>query len=111
MSRDSDPMTRKDGQRLSKINLSNDEWTAIKQLIDVLEPFASATKLLEGSKYATISFMYDVITAIKMEFKVLMMQRLILISIILLQPLKMILVLRILMIMMKLMIIQNGEKF
>ncbi|CAB4400201.1 unnamed protein product [Rhizophagus irregularis] len=65
MSRDSDPMTRKDGQRLSKINLSNDEWIAIKQLIDVLEPFASATKLLEGSKYATISFMNDVITAIK----------------------------------------------
>ncbi|CAB4493022.1 unnamed protein product [Rhizophagus irregularis] len=45
MSRDSDPMTRKDGQRLSKINLT--------------------TKLLEGSKYATISFMNDVITAIK----------------------------------------------
>ncbi|PKC69952.1 hypothetical protein RhiirA1_502946 [Rhizophagus irregularis] len=65
MSRDSDSMTRKDGQRLSKINLSNDEWIAIKQLIDVLEPFASATKLLEGSKYATISFMNDVITAIK----------------------------------------------
>jgi hypothetical protein len=39
--------------------------TVIKQLIDVLELFASATKLLKGSKYATISFMYDVITAIK----------------------------------------------
>ncbi len=37
MSRDSDPITRKDGKRLSKINLSEDEWAAIKQLIEVLE--------------------------------------------------------------------------
>ena len=65
MSRDSDPITRKDGKRLSKINLSEDEWAAIKQLIEVLEPFASGTELLEGSKYATISFMYDAITEIK----------------------------------------------
>ena len=65
MSRDSDPITRKDGRRLSKINLSKDEWIAIKQLIKVLEPFASGTELLEGSKYATISFMYDAITEIK----------------------------------------------
>jgi len=65
MSRDPDPITRKDGRRLDKINLSEDEWVAIKQLIDVLEPFASGTELLEGSKYATISFMNDAITEIK----------------------------------------------
>lgn len=65
MSRDSDPLIRKDGIRLSKINLSEDEWIAIKQLIEVLEPFASGTELLEGSKYATISFMYNAITEIK----------------------------------------------
>jgi hypothetical protein len=65
MSRDSDPITRKDGRRLAKINLNEDEWIAIKQHIKVLEPFASGTELLEGSKYATISFMYDAITEIK----------------------------------------------
>lgn len=65
MSRDSDPITRKDGKRLGKINLSDDEWMAIKQLIKILEPFASGTELLEGSKYATISFMYDAIAELK----------------------------------------------
>jgi hypothetical protein len=65
MSRDSDPTTRKDGRRLSSINLTENEWDAIKQLIKVLEPFASGTELLEGSKYATISFMNDAITNIK----------------------------------------------
>jgi hypothetical protein len=65
MSRDSDPITRKYGRRLNKINLSEDEWAAIKQLIDVLEPFASKTELLEGSKYAMISFMNDAISEIK----------------------------------------------
>ena len=65
MTRDQDPIIRKDGRRLSKINLNEEEWDAIKQLIKVLEPFASGTQLLEGSKYATISFMYDAITEIK----------------------------------------------
>jgi hypothetical protein len=46
------------------INLTGDEWVAIKQLIIILKPFASATELLEGSKYATISFIYDAITEI-----------------------------------------------
>src|SRR5688572_24367189 len=64
MLRNKDPTTRNDGKRLSEINLTQDEWAAIKQLIRILEPFASGTELLEGSKYATISFMYDVITEI-----------------------------------------------
>jgi hAT family C-terminal dimerisation region len=64
MLRDDDPTTRKDGKRLSEINLVEEEWVAIKQLIKILEPFASGTELLEGSKYATISFMYDAITEI-----------------------------------------------
>ncbi|CAB4418984.1 unnamed protein product [Rhizophagus irregularis] len=62
--RDDDPTTRKDGKRLREINLNEDEWDAIKQLIKILEPFASGTELLEGSNYATISFMYDAITEI-----------------------------------------------
>jgi len=65
MLRDPNPTTKNDGKRLSKINLNEDEWSAIKQLIKILEPFASGTKLLEGSKYATINFMNDVIAKIK----------------------------------------------
>ncbi len=64
MLKDKDPATQKDGKRLSEINLIEDEWIVIKQLIKILEPFASGTELLEGSKYATISFMYDAITEI-----------------------------------------------
>ena len=64
MSRDDDLTTRNDGKRLSEINLIEDEWVAIKQLIKILEPFAAGTELLEGSSYATISFMYDAITEI-----------------------------------------------
>ena len=64
MMKDNDPTTRKDGQRLAEINLLKNEWNAIKQLIKILQPFASGTQLLEGSKYATISFMYDAITEI-----------------------------------------------
>ena len=64
MLRDDDPTTRKDGKRLSEINLVEDEWVTIKKLIKILEPFASGTELLEGSNYTTISFMYDAITEI-----------------------------------------------
>lgn len=67
MFRDPDPATQKDEKRLSKINFSEDEWMAIKQLIEVLEPFVSGIELLKGSKYVTISFMYDAITEIKKE--------------------------------------------
>ena len=62
--RDIDPATRKDRRRLSEINLTGEEWVAIKQLITVLKPFASGTELLEGNKYVTISFMYNAITEI-----------------------------------------------
>lgn len=62
--RDDDLTTRKDGKRLHEINLTEDEQDAIKQLIKILKPFASGTELLEGSNYATISFMYDAITEI-----------------------------------------------
>ena len=54
MSRDQDPITRKDGRRLSKINLNEEECDAIKQLIKVLGPFASGSQLLEESKYSLL---------------------------------------------------------
>ncbi|CAG8618236.1 11227_t:CDS:2 [Cetraspora pellucida] len=54
-----------DGIHLEKINLTSVEWDAISILTAVLRPFTEATELLEGSKYATISFMYSVITVIE----------------------------------------------
>ena len=60
-----DPLARKDGTRLEKINLTNDEWNTISLLTAVLKPFAEATELLGGSKYTTISFMYSAIMVIK----------------------------------------------
>ncbi|CAG8477855.1 8354_t:CDS:2 [Cetraspora pellucida] len=62
---DSDLQTRKDGVCLEKINLTSDEWNAILLLTEVLRPFAEATELLGGSKYAMISFMYSAIAIIE----------------------------------------------
>jgi len=61
---DKDLITQKDKKRLSEINLIEDEWVVIKQLIKILESFASETELFESSKYVTISFIYDAITEI-----------------------------------------------
>lgn len=60
-----DLQAKKDGSRLEKINLTTDEWNTISLLTTVLRPFAEATELLGGSKYATISFMYNAIMVIK----------------------------------------------
>ncbi|GBC00388.1 hypothetical protein RclHR1_03840010 [Rhizophagus clarus] len=61
---DSDKQAKKDGKRLKYINLTEDEWNAISELIPILEPFANATELLGGSQYATVSFIYPAINVI-----------------------------------------------
>lgn len=66
---DSDRQANKDGKRLKKINLTEDEWNAINELISVLEPFAHATEFLGGSKYATVSFMYHAINIVTKNVK------------------------------------------
>jgi|UniRef100_A0A2S2R379 hypothetical protein len=35
--------------------LTTDEWTIVKELIQVLHPFEEATKVISGSKYMTTS--------------------------------------------------------
>ncbi|CAG8678669.1 6747_t:CDS:1, partial [Acaulospora morrowiae] len=64
LSLDENYQIRKESIRLKQINLNDVEWEAITNLITILEPFAEATELLRGSKYATISFMYNAITVI-----------------------------------------------
>ncbi|EXX53180.1 hypothetical protein RirG_246390 [Rhizophagus irregularis DAOM 197198w] len=53
-----DPNSKEDAKRLMKINLTNDEWEIMRDLLEVLGPFAELTEKLEGTKYATMSYMY-----------------------------------------------------
>jgi hypothetical protein len=71
LSIDSDAQARKDGKRLKKINLVDDEWEALKKLTNILEKFAEATEILGGSNYTTISFMYQALEIIKKDINVL----------------------------------------
>jgi hypothetical protein len=49
--------SKKDCKRLKKIMLKEEEWNAIKDLVQILKPFAEATNYLGGSKYCTYSIM------------------------------------------------------
>ncbi|CAB5197670.1 unnamed protein product [Rhizophagus irregularis] len=53
-----DPNSKGDAKRLMKINLTNDKWEIMRDLLEVLGPFAELTEKLEGTKYATMSYMY-----------------------------------------------------
>ncbi|CAG8770826.1 21225_t:CDS:2, partial [Cetraspora pellucida] len=61
-----DPNYQLPSEKLCR-KLLTDTFDAIASLITILRPFAEATELLEGSKYATISFIYGVITVIKQK--------------------------------------------
>ncbi|CAG8591309.1 9522_t:CDS:2 [Diversispora eburnea] len=56
-----------DGRRLKSINLTEEEWQAIGELIIILEDFAEATEYLGGSKYTTISLMYSILEIISQK--------------------------------------------
>jgi hypothetical protein len=62
-----DPDTRRDGKRLKNINLTEDEWRAISNLIVILEDFAGVTEYLGGSNYTTISMMYSLLTMVSQK--------------------------------------------
>ena len=62
-----DPDTRRDGKRLKNINLTDDKWRAISNLIVILEDFAGVTEYLGGSNYTTISMMYSLLTMISQK--------------------------------------------
>jgi hypothetical protein len=59
---------KEDAKRLKKINLTNDEWDAIRDLLEILGPFAELTERLEGTKYATMSYIYPGVTKLKKLF-------------------------------------------
>ncbi|GES76765.1 zinc finger BED domain-containing protein 1-like [Rhizophagus clarus] len=55
---------QKDGEKLEKIMLSDDEWKLIEDLLNLLSIFEDVTRLLSGAKYCTISLMYPAIAAL-----------------------------------------------
>ena len=51
-------------------NLSDAEWSVLKQIMLVLKPLASAQKTLEGAKYVTILLIPLILTEIKQHLEV-----------------------------------------
>src|SRR3954463_12813601 len=60
---------KEDAKRLQKINLTNEEWDVIRDLLEILGPFAELTEKLEGTKYETISYIHPGITKLKNRFQ------------------------------------------
>ncbi|CAG8625087.1 1527_t:CDS:1, partial [Dentiscutata erythropus] len=65
LSHNNDPTTKKDARRLKRIMLTPNEWQLMDDLVKILQPFANATKMLGGSKYATMSYMFPAISSLK----------------------------------------------
>ncbi|CAG8824048.1 8027_t:CDS:2, partial [Racocetra persica] len=53
---------RKNGKRLARIMLSDDEWIFLDELNDILCGFEEITTLLSGNTYITISLIYPAIS-------------------------------------------------
>ncbi|GES83504.1 zinc finger BED domain-containing protein 4-like [Rhizophagus clarus] len=64
-----DRNAKDDAKRLMKINLTDDEWNTIRDLLEILGPFAELTEKLEGTKYATMSYIYPGIARLKKRFR------------------------------------------
>ncbi|CAB4407317.1 unnamed protein product [Rhizophagus irregularis] len=69
LSRNRDNNVKKDGRRLKSINLIEEEWTFMEELVDLLGLFEEATTFLSGSTYATLSLMHPTISTIKSIFE------------------------------------------
>ncbi|CAB4475854.1 unnamed protein product [Rhizophagus irregularis] len=63
-----DNNAKEDVKRLNKVNLTNDEWEIIRDLLEILGSFAELTERLEGTKYATMSYIYPGIIKLKTMF-------------------------------------------
>ena len=64
-----DADSKRDGQRLSEIMLTKDEWVLLADLCEVLSGFAEATTYLGASKYVTHSVMNPLLKEIKKRVK------------------------------------------
>ncbi|CAG8807586.1 22806_t:CDS:2, partial [Gigaspora margarita] len=66
---DESASVRKDGERLARIMLSDDEWIFLDELNDILCGFEEVTTLLSGNSYVTISLMYPAISVLVKTLK------------------------------------------
>ncbi|GES78890.1 zinc finger BED domain-containing protein 1-like [Rhizophagus clarus] len=64
-----DADSKRDGERLSEIILTKDEWELLRDLCEVLKGFAEATTYLGASKYVTHSIMSPLLKEIKKRVK------------------------------------------
>ncbi|CAG8852558.1 42040_t:CDS:1, partial [Gigaspora margarita] len=48
---------RKDAKRLKEIQLIENEWDLMRDIVNILGPFFEVTEVLGGSEYATFSYM------------------------------------------------------
>ncbi|GES72511.1 zinc finger BED domain-containing protein 1-like [Rhizophagus clarus] len=53
-----DRNAKDDAKRLMKINLTDDEWNTIRDLLEILGSFAELIEKLKGTKYATMNYIY-----------------------------------------------------
>ncbi|CAG8518982.1 915_t:CDS:2, partial [Cetraspora pellucida] len=65
----SDYNSKTDTKQLHAIILTKNEWQILKQLTNLLAPFAEATTLLGGSTYFTLSFMLSAIKVLLQNCK------------------------------------------
>ncbi|CAG8800503.1 25401_t:CDS:1, partial [Dentiscutata erythropus] len=54
-----------DGKKLEVLLLNKDELLGLKELVNLLEPFAQATSLMYGNTYPTLSLMLPMITTLQ----------------------------------------------
>ncbi|CAG8556312.1 7748_t:CDS:2 [Ambispora gerdemannii] len=59
LSHDFDRQVRADANVLKNLLLSDNEWKCLNELVILLKPFATATTLLGGSQYPTLSQMFS----------------------------------------------------
>ncbi|CAG8784135.1 14209_t:CDS:1, partial [Rhizophagus irregularis] len=55
LSTSTDREIKKDGNRLKRLLLNDDEWELLDQLVDLLMPFEEATREFSGNSYITLS--------------------------------------------------------
>ncbi|GBC38914.2 zinc finger BED domain-containing protein 4-like [Rhizophagus irregularis DAOM 181602=DAOM 197198] len=54
-------ITRKEGEKLEVLCPTIYEWKVIREIVELLNPFEEATRLLSGINYPTIGFTYPII--------------------------------------------------
>jgi hypothetical protein len=63
-----EPEAKADGRRLKGILLTDAEWVAVGELVDLLKPFDDVTNYISGSTYPTMSVIFPTMETLKQTF-------------------------------------------